>query len=230
MSRRYRGTSPTLLGPVVVALALAACGSGAGGAGGGQDLRETPASTVAAPAPTPAPTAPPGPGTSELLALLEQGRASTFHARWVARQNQPGGAEVRFELWNRPPAGRLDLVIGSSGLSSSAVRSPAGVYSCARNGQEPWGCQPGGDVEPAGVILDAVRDAVAGLELAVSDEVVVGRPARCFTDVATGQEALCTTTDGIPLRVLSGPQRIEILLLERTVSDTDLQAPGRTRG
>lgn len=212
-----------------LSLALAGCGTDRGDAGPAAGQPDQSAqSTTSAPAPTT--TAPAGPATTELLALLEQARRSTFHARWVARQNDGAGGELRFELWNRPPHGRLDVVIGSSGLSSSAVRSPSGAYRCARSGQEPWACQPGGDVEPAGVILDAVREAVAGVELAATDETVVGRPARCFTEMATGREAVCTTADGVPLRVLSGPQRIEILMLERTVGEADLQPPAGSGG
>lgn len=229
MSRLPRRSFPTLPGLLVaLALILPACG---------RELQPTAhpageAPTPTAPPPTeaPAPAAPPGPGTAELLSLIEKGRASTFHARWVAKQNEGGGGEVRIDLWNRPPHGRIDVVIGGSGLSSSAVRNLSGAYQCARNGEEPWRCQPGGQVEPAGVILDAVRQAAVGVELVGADETVVGRPARCFTEAATGQEALCTTTDGIPLRVMSGPQRLEILLLERTVSDSDLEPPGGTGG
>ncbi|MBW3615240.1 MAG: hypothetical protein KY439_08030 [Actinobacteria bacterium] len=230
MSRPFGRPFSSLLGLLALSLALAGCGPDRGDVGpaaGQQDQSPTSTSTSA---PAPTTTAPPGPGATELLALLEQARGSTFHARWVARQNDGDGGEVRFELWNRPPHGRLDVVIGSSGLSSSAVRNPSGAYRCARSGQEPWACQPGGEVEPAGVILDAVRDAVAGVELAVTDETVVGRPARCFTEVATGREAVCTTADGVPLRVLSGPQRIEILKLERTVGDADLEPPAGSGG
>lgn len=154
----------------------------------------------------------------EMLRLIEEGKKLTFEGRYAAYEDS---APSSIHVWRRPPLARLDTETGSGEAQRRTQRlaSSSGPVNCVQQGQGPWTCTPApnlrvGDVT---IVSDAVLGLLSRLAIESRDDQISGRQARCF--LLTGNQGspaeLCLTRDGIPLRVVAGATRVELVDLKR---------------
>jgi hypothetical protein len=159
----------------------------------------------------------------ELLALLEKDKAATFHARYQATSAAQPDAAITIETWRKPPKVRQDSTVTSKGqsLKSLALVLGDGAVRCVQLSGAEWSCKSRpseGDADD--LLFGGVRDELAKGQVSVKDDVVDGRPVRCFTLAAEGRSSeLCATAQGVPVRVVSGGSSLHLVGFDAAVSD-----------
>lgn len=167
----------------------------------------------------------------ELVELLADGRASTYHARYTGSAATGEGGPLTLETWAKQGRFRQDTVVdvGGQAFHRANFVLPGEGASCTRLGDTPWSCDavPAAELEGAellgGNTLDQLRRAAVG----VTDGVVADRPARCFSityDARTTE--LCVSAEGVPLRIRSQSSELVIDELEGDVDDGVFSVPG----
>ena len=217
MNRRLR--APAIAAGAVFAIAAATFLTVRAGVGESHRRRQS------AGAHSPLPEGPVG----ELLRLLDRSQAATYTLR-LASTDTSSGARATVWLWRRPPLVRTDT---ESGEGDAARRSaklfiPSGSAACTRAGSGPWDCKARPDLR-AGDLDVLSADVVSRLSrvgVAVADDTIGGEAVRCF--VLTEQDTttqLCLTSDGIPVRVVTGKVRAEVAQLDRSPPPEDVFRP-----
>lgn len=166
----------------------------------------------------------------DLADLLDQGRSTTYHARY--RGSSVGEAEgsLTLESWASDGRFRQDVrfeVAGQQVERSSFLLDDRGVV-CNRSGDEAWACSdlPRAEVQGAepltGSALAQLRDAQVGEAPGEVD----GRPARCFTVSFDAQTTeMCVSPAGIPLQIRTAESRLVVEVLEDEVDEAVFEPP-----
>ena len=156
------------------------------------------------------------PAATELLDLLERGRSLDYHARYRGVSPDVDG-EILLETWQSPPRIRQDseLNAGGNAIRTRTIGDGVNVVRCGQI-DGAWTCQPSAaSTDPLGPVSNATIDQITRGSVGVRDTTVDGRAARCFTlRVDQGNSELCTTTDGIVLKVASAGSEIELVELD----------------
>ncbi|MGH9284801.1 MAG: hypothetical protein ACRD0M_03880 [Acidimicrobiales bacterium] len=166
----------------------------------------------------------------ELLALLEKGEQRTYHARYGVSSTTAGGpAPFVYEVWQKPPRIRQDTEDGLSGrvVHRATFLVDDRVVRCAQVDAGPWACEPQPGASSDDLIVSRVRALMQGQPVTARDETVVSRPARCFTFTSAGGQAteLCADADGVPVRVITGGSRLDLLASDTNVADERFTLP-----
>lgn len=143
----------------------------------------------------------------ELIALLEKDRSATFHARYQASSAQQPNATIEIETWRRPPRVRQDSVITTQTGRVHTIALVLGdgqAVRCAQLGQSGWSCQTRAAEPTDDLLFGGVREQLGKGPVTVKDDVIDGRPVRCFTLTVVAENKsseLCATEAGVPVRV-----------------------------
>jgi hypothetical protein len=167
------------------------------------------------------------PEAQELAGLLARRDDAVYHARYQGTSPDVDG--LTLESWQRPPRVRQDSEMrsGVQVVRTSVVDGPDGRTQCVRLGDEPRQCRPAVQGESVDDPLAAIRERLGHGEVTARDEVIQGRPVRCFALTAVDATAdLCLLpANGIPMRVVSGGSRLALVALDETVDDEAFVPP-----
>ncbi|MGH9149387.1 MAG: hypothetical protein ACRD0F_03515, partial [Acidimicrobiales bacterium] len=87
-----------------------------------------------------------------------------------------------------------------------------------------------GEGDPAGAdsLVSQVAARVGGRLVEARDDTVAGRAARCFT-IFVGNETsdVCTTREGVPLRIAAGAASFELVELTADVPEQAFRPPAQ---
>lgn len=166
-----------------------------------------------------------GPVGQELVRLLDQRDAATYHARYEAAA---ADAELVIETWQAPPRLRQDSEVRSAGqvVRARVLATPRGRLRCSQPDGGAWTCGPaaaGDSLDP----VDAFRRRLGQGKLTARDTTLGGRAARCF-ELRSGQDdsELCVLPEsGIPVLLRSGQTQLRLILLNEQVAGDLFGAP-----
>jgi hypothetical protein len=224
------GAGSAALAAIVVAVVLLVSGDDGGGgdAAPSTSAGESTTTTI-------------GAEGEQLIALLTQGLNTDYHARYsAAGEGGVAGAEGSFvaELWRKGQLFRQDSTVIAQGQPQqlSAFLLPDRSVGCRRVGTDPWLCDPIPESSVGKIQEQLVQAAVelATVIVSVTDTEIAGHAAQCFafdptaveSQEAGAVEEVCLTTDGLPARLVSTAQTLELELLEFTVDDAAFVPPG----
>ena len=167
---------------------------------------------------------------TQLLALLEKGRAATFHATYVASGDpQTLGGDLTIEVWRHSGRIRQDTVVSAaSGTSHTAGFVVDGqAATCVETDDQPWTCS---SASSATADVDGIFGSAAtqlqGVDVTVADDTVNGHTAKCFTFPASdGTGTLCVTEDGIPVKLAINGENLTVKELSTSVDDHVFSPP-----
>lgn len=167
----------------------------------------------------------------ELVALLDEAKRHTYHARYTASSPElADNAQIRIETWRRPPRVRQDNELPFQGrmVATSVFVRPEGGVQCRRVGDQPWNCQalPPEKAADADSLTGGVREQLQKGSVSARNATVEQRQVRCFTLTVDGKESeLCATSEGVPVRVRSGASEVRLVQLDTEVSDGVFDPP-----
>lgn len=168
------------------------------------------------------------PEAQELLDLVDQGRAATFHARYTVLSPSLGesASSAELEVWRDADRIRQDTsVVDASGvIRTSAFGSEAGTVGCQQPPGGEWTCQRVADepFDPSDDFVSGILGLLDASPVTVREASVGPFAGRCF-DLEAAE--LCLTDDGVPLRVDAGGTSYEVVELDDTVVDSDFEPP-----
>ncbi len=172
-----------------------------------------------------------GPVGGELVALLQAGRASTYHAVYhVAGDPAQIGGSQDFEVWNAPPRRRADTTRRDGGHTyrSRTFTDGRSTSLCAEQDSAPWSCQAvtGTSAGGADQLAASVVAATSGQPVAVNDATVSGRNVRCFR-ISTPSDTLqiCATSGGVPVTIGNSAVTFALVTLDAKVSADVFKTP-----
>jgi len=183
--------------------------------------------------PSASPTTTPTGSTAELVALVRRSQAVDVDVAYTGTETTSGAFGAH--LWRRSPLARLDTDSGQGDTleRSTQLVGPSGPQACTKAGTAPWSCvpKPGLTLGDVGVVSPALVAKLSSLDVSVHDDRILDQAVRCFTVARpagtttttspTGAGAdlnaaeLCLTSDGIPVRVVAGPTRLDAVSLNR---------------
>jgi len=167
-----------------------------------------------------------GPQVAQLVALLERGQTTQYHAEYraVTPAEQTQNATMSIELWRSPPRLRQDVTVTSGGqtATSAAFLLPDGGVGCTKEtAAAAWTCAPipkQQDAAPDTLAKQITQEIGAG-PVAVRSRKVAGIAVTCFDlPVSEATAQVCVTAEGIPALISSGGTRIELVHLSTDVS------------
>jgi len=220
-----------IVGVVVVAIAVVTVVVIRAGTGGGSGSSATPTTTLAGP-------------TAELVALVRRSQAVNVDVAYAGAETTSGAFGAH--LWRRSPLARLDTDSGQGDTLSRNTQlvGPSGPVACTKAGTAAWSCvpKPGLGLGDVGVVSPALVAKLSSLDVSVHDDRILDEAVRCFTvarpagvTTTTGPSGgaadltaaeLCLTSDGIPVRVVAGPTRLDAVSLTRgRAPDSVFQPP-----
>jgi hypothetical protein len=168
----------------------------------------------------------------ELVALLDNGRKVTFHAKYAVRAKEvaDAGQTVTLELWRKSPQIRQDTVVNQAGKVNiaSSFFGAGDVVACTRADQGPWACQKADSSQQAGpdALLAQLTGQLSGADVTSSESTIAGQPVRCFALTLAGQSIrICARSDGVPALVEAGPSVLELTAIDTDVSDDVFKPP-----
>lgn len=198
------------------------------------------------PAPTPArkttrPVLPPikplvGPVGGELVALLQAGQASTYHASYhVSGDPAEIGGSQDLEVWNSPPRRRADTTRTADGHTyrSETFADGKSTSLCVRQDTAAWSCQAvaSPSASAADALSASVVAATSGQPVAVNDSTVSGRKVRCFS-ISTPSDTLriCATSAGVPVTIGNSAVSYQLGTLDSKVAADVFKTPAAVHG
>jgi hypothetical protein len=166
-----------------------------------------------------------GPQVAELVALLERGELTRYHARYraITPEGQPAGTSMSIELWRSPPRIRQDVTVTAGGqtATSSAFLLPSGGVGCTREGTAvAWTCTsiPKDQTTATDSLARQITQQTEAGPVTVRNTRVAGLAVRCFNlPLSETTAEVCVTADGIPALINSGGTRIELVSLAKSV-------------
>ncbi len=168
-------------------------------------------------------------GAEELLALLARGEDRTYHARYEGRAPEGDQRSLTIEVWRKGGLVRHETEgVDEAGRVRSAVfQLPGSDVTCRRGAEEPWRCDRVSDgADTPASVLDRFASDLEGRQVAVRNERVKGRPARCFTAAGGGADTkVCVTLEGLLVLVASDGARLELVELSEKVDDAVFTPP-----
>jgi hypothetical protein len=193
--------------------------------------------------PSASPTTTPTGSTAELVALVRRSQVVDVDVAYTGSGTTSGAFEAH--LWRRSPLARLDTDSGQGETlkASTQLVGTSGPQACTKAGTAPWSCvpKPGLSLGDVGVVSPALVAKLSSLDVSVHDDRILDQAVRCFTVARpagatttgpTGAGAdldaaeLCLTSDGIPVRVVAGPTRLDAVSLNRgRAPDSVFQPP-----
>jgi hypothetical protein len=140
----------------------------------------------------------------ELLDLLEQGSALTFHAVYGAQvSDDEVTGELVLELYRDQGWVRQDSTVTAEGQSARtrAILDPDGlVISCIEQEGE-WICAEA-EGSQGDDLFGSLAAQLEGADVETSTEVILDLDATCYTlEDETGRSELCVSNEGIPVRI-----------------------------
>lgn len=171
---------------------------------------------------------------SELEALLASSRDATFHATYQATgpTETEGGTATSYtiELYRSEGRTRQDTITELEGGDYLTVGILADEVAtiCTKQGTEDWSCSESAQADPTAAdgLFGEVVQRLGGVQVTETAETVAGRDARCFSyESADGPGSICLTSEGIPVRVISGETELLLTVLEDTVDDAVFEPP-----
>jgi hypothetical protein len=172
-----------------------------------------------------------GAGGGELVALLQAGQRSLYHARYhVTGDPATIGGSQDLEIWNAPPRQRADTTRTSDGHTyrSETIADGVSTSLCVKQDAAAWSCQrvaqpSAGNVDP---IATSVIAATSGQPVAVTNETISGRKVRCFTIATpTGSLRLCATPAGVPVVIGNAAVSYQLVTLDTKVGAATFKTP-----
>lgn len=163
----------------------------------------------------------------ELERLLDRGRNTTFHASYDAVVEGISGNAVTIETWRKDGDVRQDMVVqsGDQQLRTATIDVDGERTVCTQTNNDPWQCRP--EASAGDPLVGAVRERLAGGDVLARDDTIDGQRVRCFTVTPPSGDTseLCSTKEGVPVRVTAGKSRLELTALERDVDPSVFSAP-----
>jgi hypothetical protein len=170
-----------------------------------------------------------GPAAQQLVALLEEARDETYHARFEGSSPEAPDDVIRLETWQRPPLVRQDssLSVGGQLARTSSFVLEDGGRRCTQVGDAPWSCRPAAEGElRADVISGTVLQRLQESDVRVRNTKIDGIDALCFTLTAPeGSSELCLDEQGITLNVRSSGSELKRVELTRDFEDSVFDPP-----
>jgi hypothetical protein len=177
-----------------------------------------------------------GPVGGELVALLQAGQASTYHAVYhVSGDPTQIGGSQDFEVWNAPPRRRADTTRTDGGHTyrSRTFTDGRSTSLCAEQDSAPWSCEAvtGPSAGGADALSASVVAATSGQPVAVNDTTVSGRKVRCFS-ISTPSDTLriCATAAGVPVTIGNSAVTFQLVTLDAKVSAGVFKTPAAVHG
>jgi hypothetical protein len=169
-----------------------------------------------------------GPQTAQLVALLERGEQTVYHARYrtvtpeVAGGGTSPAASMVIELWRSPPRLRQDVTVSAAGqtATSAAFLLPEGGVGCTReDAKSAWTCTDIPNTETTtDTLARQITQQVSDGPITVRSDRVAGLAVQCFNlPVSEATAEVCVTADGIPALIRSGGTSIELVELVKEV-------------
>ena len=176
-----------------------------------------------------------GAGRGKLLALLQTGQRSKYHAVYqvVGDPAKIGGSQ-RLEIWNAPPRQRSDSTRTAGGhvYRSETLTEATSTSLCTQLDNAAWSCQPvtgsaGGADSLATSLETSVQAATNGQSVVVTSKTVSGRKASCFTigNPRTGLQ-ICITADGVPVLISNPVLSYQLTTLDGKIPGSTFKLPG----
>jgi hypothetical protein len=170
---------------------------------------------------------------AEELSGLLAGRARlTYHASYVGEGDAAAlGGEITSEEWRDDGRLRRDTRIVTPGAGTAETRTIVAegeVISCRRGEEEEWTCTAGAaPPEDGDPVLGSVAGQLTGVAVTETDrDEVEGREARCFAFPSPdGEGEVCTTPQGVPLRVAVGATVLRLTALDDDVPPDTFAPP-----
>lgn len=167
----------------------------------------------------------------ELLALIDRGRGSTYHARYTIRSSSlsEGAAVADLEVWRSGQRIRQDTTFeDASGFTrASAFGDQTGTITCRQRTGEEWDCQPESPEphDPTDDFVQGVLELLADATVTVTDATVGPFAGRCFVLQSAQRAEVCIDTNGVPLRIDAGGSTYEASVVDAIVTDADFVPP-----
>ncbi|MDE0804799.1 MAG: hypothetical protein OSA99_15930 [Acidimicrobiales bacterium] len=167
----------------------------------------------------------------DLATLLAAGRETTYHARYSGRSAADGtGGTLILESWSKDGRFRQDTIVdvADESFHRSNFLLDERAVACTRLGAADWTCDesPAEQFQGADVLGGGSLDQLARAAVGEEPGEVGGREARCFViTLDTQTTELCTTDEGVPLRIRSQTSELVLEVLDHDVDDGVFDPP-----
>lgn len=164
----------------------------------------------------------------DLLALLDQGSASTYHAVYETSGDPATiGTELTLEVWRRDGLVRQD----SRQVTDSGTVETAGflleddvAIVCSRVDEGDWTCAR--QSQASSDVFGSVTAQLAGRDVVTTEEEIGDHQTRCFSFAGPdGEISECLTAEGIPVRLRGPGTEILLSVLDDDVPEDIFEPP-----